>query len=59
MYTFFRFIFQVNLGNLLWTVRVNEEFKVVNKLEEECDLIPVTPFLKNLDDPYVMANGES
>lgn len=29
-----------------------------NKMEEQIGNIPVTPFMKNLQDPYIMADQE-
>jgi hypothetical protein len=41
-----------------WSQRVTTEFMAQNKMEEQIGNIPVTPFMKNLQDPYIMADQE-
>jgi len=44
--------------SLIWSERVNEEFKNQNIFEEQYSDIPITPFFRNLDDPKVLAKQE-
>ncbi len=43
----------------IWSQRVTTEFMAQNKMEESLKNIPVTPFMKNLHDPKIMADQEA
>ena len=41
-----------------WSMRINDEFKLQNIEEEKNKNIPVTPFMKNLDNMKILSKNE-